>query len=299
VLWQDSISLLPSPEELRLVEPCKSLVLSARTANNRGVKAAPEETRATRAEMASTQRDGSMLPFKAVSCRLTHTIIDTLASPAICLFGECAHLPISALCAYLYSVCNYVCSPLTWKLIIPSALYGESGVGFAASAPEPESTARPNQQGADGGRDAEREGGSVSYWTHTRAHTHTLSLSSTLRERERERIHRHLILVLRVSQVYESRALLSARCRLEEAFDQGDAGKRSDDDYAVYSCSFLETASFETARSLLGTIGGTQGDKGGFVEVDRRKDVHLSPTAPVPTVSAGWHKWSACCRSIL
>ena len=101
--------------------------------------------------------------------------------------------------------------------------------------------------------------------------------------------------------MYESRTLLSARCRLEEAFDQGDAGKRggSDDDYAVYSCSFLETASLETARSLLGTIGGTHGEKGGFVEGDRRKDVHLSPTVPVPTVSAGWHKWSACCRSIL
>jgi len=142
-----------------------------------------------------------------------------------------------------------------------------------------------------------REG--VSLTGHTRARAHTHFRSQALAERERERIHRHLILVLRVSQVYESRALLSARCRLEEAFDQGDAGKRSDDDYAVYSCSFLETASFETARSLLGTIGGTQGDKGGFVEVDRRKDVHLSPTAPVPTVSAGWHKWSACCRSIL
>ena len=133
---------------------------------------------------------------------------------------------------------------------------------------------------------------------HTRVRAHTLSLSSTLRQREREDPWASNI-GLRVSQVYESRALLSARCRLEEAFDQGDAGKRSDDDYAVYSCSFLETASFETARSLLGTIGGTQGDKGGFVEVDRRKDVHLSPTAPVPTVSAGWHKWSACCRSIL
>jgi hypothetical protein len=138
-----------------------------------------------------------------------------------------------------------------------------------------------------------------------------------LRERERERENLWASNVgLHVYQVDEARALLSARCRHEEMFDRRDAGKRggaSDDDYF---CSFLEsvTASLETARNT-GTDGGGVGDtvpsiedtvapmvsgeKGGLVEGERRKDVHLSPTVPVPTASAGWHTWSACCRSIL
>jgi hypothetical protein len=107
VLRQDSLSLLPSSEELRLVEPCKSLVLSARTEINEGAKAAPEETRAARAEMASTQRDGSMLPFKAVSCRLTHALTHLHRTPSASLgsvgtFLPLPCVPISTVCVYTY-----------------------------------------------------------------------------------------------------------------------------------------------------------------------------------------------------